>query len=324
MSAFSARRAVVLVMACIAFVWLGFAPAPGAGAASLAQTSPLESPILSLATFSSPLHAVKPGGKIVYTIVVSNTGAADAENTIVRSTLPQHTRFVTTTSSYGSLTFVSPLRPGDAVEWSLGSLAANGAQARTITFALTVLRQAPTHTRIDFESTARADNASAVSSLRTHVVGREIAPVSPGSGGTLDGGGIIVAFPPAAVTQSVNITYTALTTPTANARTMRVVGWAFTLEASDLDGHPINQFTRPYTLTFNYTDEELAAAGLQESQLNLYFYDTTRLQWAPIIPCAGCGHDTASNTITVVLDHFTEFALGTSFKTYLPAVLRNG
>src|SRR3990172_3781753 len=285
MSAFSARRVVVLVMAWIAFVWLGFAPAPGAGAASLAQTSPLESPILSLATFSSPLRAVKPGGKIVYTIVVSNTGAADAENTIVRSTLPQHTRFVTTTSSHGSLTFVSPLRPGDAVEWSLGSLAANGAQARTITFTLNVLRQTPTHTRIYFESTGRADNASTVSSLRTHVVGREITPVSPGLGGTLDGGGLIVSFPPPAFTPGP-----------ANAGTMRVVGWAFTLEAIDLDGRPINQFTRPYTLTFNYTDEELAASGLQESQLNFYFYDTTRWQWVPIMPCAGCGHDTASNT----------------------------
>jgi uncharacterized repeat protein (TIGR01451 family) len=323
MSTFSARRYVVLALGLLAFAWLVFAPAPGIGAAPLAQTSPLQSPILSLATFSSPLRAVKPGGKIVYTLVVSNTGPADALNTVVRSTLPLHTRFITTTSDIGTLTFVSPLRPGDAAEWSLGSLAANGAQTRTITFILSVLRQTPTYTRIQFQSTARADNASSVSSVRTHIVGREVASVSPDSGGVLDGGGIIVAFPPGAVSSSVSITYTALTTPTANARTMRIVGRSFILEASDPDGRPVSQFAQPYTLTFNYSDEELAASGLQESQLNLYFYDTARIRWTPIMPCAGCALDTEGNSITVVLDHFTEFAFGTSFQVFLPGLMRS-
>jgi uncharacterized repeat protein (TIGR01451 family) len=322
MSTVSARRLLVSAFAVIAFIWIALPPSSGADAASLAQTSPLASPLLSLSTFSSPLRAVEAGRRIVYTLTVSNTGPVAASNTVVRSVLPQYTRFITTTSAFGALTFVSPLRPGGAVEWSLGSLAAGGAQSKTITFVLAVLRHTPTHTRIRFESTARAANASPVTSVRTHIVGREVAPVSPNTGGVVDGGAVVVTFPPAAVTQTVNITYTSLSTPTVNALTIREVGRTFTLEARDPSGHDIHQFQQPYTLTFNYTDEEVALAGLQESQLNLYFYDTARAQWMPTLPCAGCFIDPINNTITVVLDHFTEFAMGAAFTNYLPVVMR--
>lgn len=311
---FAARRALVVVAAALIAAWIASAPAAGSGT--------LTSPLLSLITFASPLRSVDAGSRVTYTLMLSNQGPVTASNTLVTSALPEHTRFVASSGDFQSLTFVSPLRPGDSLAWLLGPLAPDGRQIKTITLVVAVKRDTPTHSRIRLTSTASACETLSVTSVITHVVNQGVAPVTPAQGGQIDNGDLVLTFPPAAVTRTVEITYTSLTTPTLNARTMRSVGRSFTLEASDASGQPVHRFQRAYTLTFRYTDEDVAAAGLQESQLNLYFFDEHARMWMPILPCAGCSVDAEANVITAVLDHFTEFALGATSTVYLPAVFR--
>ena len=98
------------------------------------------------------------------------------------------------------------------------------------------------------------------------------------------------------------------------------------LEARDSNGQPVTHFDKPYTLVISYTDEQLAALGIAEADLNLAFWDGTA--WVNLLPCAGCGVDTVNNRLTAVLDHFTEFALVGSLagdgksRVYLPVLLR--
>lgn len=314
-----ARRWVISLAAVIAGVWIMLPPA-GISASSMSTVSPLNSPLLSLATFASPLRGVDAGARITYTLVVSNVGSMAAPQTFISSTLPHHTTFLSTEGDFDLLTFVSPLQPDHSIEWSLGALAANGLQVKTITLVVSVREATPTYSRIRLQSTAHADGAVSATSVITHVVNQTVAPVTPSAGGHMDNGRIVLDFPPAAVTRTVDITFTSLTTPTANARTMREVGRTFTLEARDSSNRPVTHFQHPYTLTLHYTDADVVASGLNESRLNLYFYD--RGVWLPILPCAGCRIDVQTNTVTVALDHFTEFALGASSSVYLPAIIR--
>ena len=84
--------------------------------------------------------------------------------------------------------------------------------------------------------------------------------------------------------------------------------YGFRGTATTLNGQPITQFAKPYTLQVPYTDAQLAAAGITDpAQLNLAFWNGNA--WVAMLPCAGCSVDTANKLITVVADHFTDFAL---------------
>jgi hypothetical protein len=76
-------------------------------------------------------------------------------------------------------------------------------------------------------------------------------------------------------------------------------------------------------MMIRYDASDLLAAGITDaSQLNLLFWNSS--EWETILPCNGCSIDTANRTVTVVLDHFTEFVLVAPDvnKVYLPLILR--
>jgi hypothetical protein len=86
-------------------------------------------------------------------------------------------------------------------------------------------------------------------------------------------------------------------------------GHAFRITARLRDGTPVSRFERPYRLTVAYADSDWQSAGIADEQrLNLYWWNGAR--WEAILPCANCGLDTAANTLTVELDHLTDFAFG--------------
>src|SRR5262249_12655497 len=126
-----------------------------------------------------------------------------------------------------------------------------------------------------------------------------------------------------AVTSSTNITFTELSEPLHGLGNGRRSARSFTLEAQTTNGQPVTQFALPYTMVLSYTDEELAALGVSEGSLNVAFWNGSA--WEEALPCTGCGVDTANNRITVVLDHFTEFAVVATAgetKVFLPLVRR--
>jgi hypothetical protein len=140
---------------------------------------------------------------------------------------------------------------------------------------------------------------------------------------------VALQFPPNSVTSPITVTFTGLFSSSQALGSGQSAAQNFRLEARDSDGNLVTHFAKPYTLTISYDDAELAALGIDESRLNLAFWDSSA--WIDVLPCAGCGVDTVNNRLTAVLDHFTEFALlggelpaagdGKS-RVYLPMVRR--
>lgn len=154
------------------------------------------------------------------------------------------------------------------------------------------------------------------------------ANVTPEAGGALTGpNGMQLAIPAGAVAQPSMVTVTTVP-PQSLPSNLRAL-YGFRGLATTLGGQPITTFAKPYTLRIPYSDAQLAALGITDpTTLNLLFWNGSA--WTPMLPCAGCGVDTVNKLITVVADHFTDFAVagqgaaeapGTA-KVYLPLVER--
>jgi hypothetical protein len=130
--------------------------------------------------------------------------------------------------------------------------------------------------------------------------------IHPG-GGTVAAadGSFQIQFPPGAVSGPVTVTYaTRVTASQPLPPGVRNV-LSLTLDAHDASGQPVTTFQGDFTLTLRYPDAQVQ--GLDDTQLNVYVFNGTA--WTRLLPCGGCSVDTATNTITIVLNHFTEFAI---------------
>jgi len=148
--------------------------------------------------------------------------------------------------------------------------------------------------------------------------------VSPIDGGTLtpDPGNISVQFPPGAVTQQTTLSYTLQPEPNQGLANFLFAGRAFTLEAFNSNGN-VTIFNQPFTMTIIYDTWDLFAANIGDpSRLNLVFWNGS--EWEEILPCAGCSIDTVNRTVTVIINHLTEFALvgPNETKIYLPVMIK--
>jgi hypothetical protein len=145
------------------------------------------------------------------------------------------------------------------------------------------------------------------------------------SGGTLtpDPGNISLQFPMGVVSKTVNISYQLQPTPIHAFPNFRFAGRAFSLQARLPNGNLLTQFDEPYTMTIEYDSSDLVASGIDNPELlNIAYWDG--ISWKFILPCDGCSNDTQKHRITVLLDHFTDFALlaRTDSHIYLPLILR--
>ena len=119
---------------------------------------------------------------------------------------------------------------------------------------------------------------------------------------------------------AITLTYTPQISSTHDAGTFTFAGAYFNLDAIDELGNPITDLTYPITLTLSYDDDSLAAE-IAEEELVLYRYDTDLMDWVELTGVV----DTNANTVTVVLDHLSEFTLAVperEIKIYLPLILR--
>lgn len=133
--------------------------------------------------------------------------------------------------------------------------------------------------------------------------------ITPNGGGTLqpDPGYLTVTFATGAVTSTTTVDFQLLASPKQPLPNFAFANRAFTLVAS-AGGAPITHFSQPYTMVITYDEGDLLSAGIFDpTQLNLLYWDGAA--WTPVLPCAGCAINTTAHTMTVVLDHFTEFAL---------------
>ena len=146
------------------------------------------------------------------------------------------------------------------------------------------------------------------------------------SGGTFNSSDGIVnlTVPANATTESVTIHYSRLFTPTVALPNNFQFALGFNMFAVKADGTAVTQFAQPLILTINYpTDAVLSTMGIDENDLTLIFWDGA--QWQSAYPCVGCSLNAGQNRLTIVTDHFTEFALVAEIPEYpvfLPMIVR--
>lgn len=150
----------------------------------------------------------------------------------------------------------------------------------------------------------------------------EVLDFNPGSSQTTSDGALEISIP-AALTSTVTLTYTPQTAPTSTPGGFDFAGLAFELRAADGDGNPIREPGEAFTLTIHY-DENILPSGTDESTLELHRYDEVSGIWLAL---AVIGRDPSHNTLTVLLDHFSEYALWveaaqTERQICLPLVVR--
>jgi hypothetical protein len=151
-------------------------------------------------------------------------------------------------------------------------------------------------------------------------------PPTTGSTTPTTGGGLTVPgrfnirFPAGAFASNLTLTYTPIFSST-HPLPDRALLDIFDLGAS-ANGQGVTQFDKPYTMVISYSGDLVQQLGIFERTLNIVYWNGST--WVPMLPCAGCGVDTVNHRITIVANHFTEFALiGESTKrVYLPHTRR--
>ncbi len=287
-----------------------------AEAAIMDSPLPPSDPLLTLFLSALPYPGVEAGGVVTYTITVVNEGG-DAAQVVIADCLPTLTTFLS------PLTLPAPQVGQHVAWWDLGPLAGNGEGSASVAFTVQVFPDAPTDVELVNRVVATADDEFSVVADLVHLVNRIPAVVTPDEATQIVApvNNLRVAFPRGAVSETVQITMTIMTTPTEEAGVLQLMGKVFFLDAVGENGDAVTSFLRPYTLTVGYEDAWWQEAGLQqEEDLNLLYWEAG--QWKPILPCPGCWVDTEANQVVAVLDHFTEFALGQTQKVHLPLIWR--
>lgn len=124
---------------------------------------------------------------------------------------------------------------------------------------------------------------------------------------------------PATLTQTLTITYTPQLTASMSVGDVSVMVASFQLRATDPEGNPVVTLGEPLTLTLSYRGADVAP--WLESALSVMRWDVDAGEWVALEVIA---RDTAADTITVRLDHFSEFALFAEDRRalFVPVLLR--
>jgi trimeric autotransporter adhesin len=133
--------------------------------------------------------------------------------------------------------------------------------------------------------------------------------VTPDAGGVIDGPeGLQAQFPAGATDEPLVVRLTALAGPRQPLPTDHKGVRSFNSAASTVTGEAVTTLQKAYTLRIPYTEAQLAAAGITDpTKLNVMRWNGAA--WTPLLPCTGCGVDTAAKVVTVAADHLGEFAL---------------
>lgn len=247
-------------------------------------------------------NPVRPGDTLTYTIVLANAGPAAAPNVRLIDRLPAGV-------SGAGLDITTSVAAGASLTYTIAVTAATDI-ALDATITNTVIYSSA------FGSGQSSVAFNTVPSITT------VIDLNPATGSTLTTPDRVftVTIPAEALPLNTDkLVYTRLAHSTV-AHPADFAGLAFDLKLVNNIGqvisHPI--FDHSLTLDIKYEVAQLPP-GTIESKLGLVFYNTATAQWQQITVF---GRNLAAHTMSVRLDHFTEFALtgaGTS-SVYLPIV----
>lgn len=153
--------------------------------------------------------------------------------------------------------------------------------------------------------TVVATSASGGTTQATTEAGTTVKVIVPPAAVTVE---TTVAVTQQSVVQTVTGGDTATTgsgasmVPTAPAGNAIIGGRAYSVSAT-AQSTAISSFNDSLTLTFTYTDAEVA--GVNESSLKVHYYNVENDAWVSLTSTV----DTAANTITAYVNHLTTFAI---------------
>lgn len=168
------------------------------------------------------------------------------------------------------------------------------------------------------EVTITIDDETEIS--QDFTLGESVFTVPPTVSSTFDAGnvrnieldnGVRINIPSGALGDSGDdVTVTAAPKINVNqGKTDKLFGVGYELTALDSDGQEITAFNSNVTVTFPYTDEQLADLGVDEDSLITKYYDETTNTWK--LP-PGVTQNIDDNTISIQTNHFTTFGIITS------------
>ncbi len=150
------------------------------------------------------------------------------------------------------------------------------------------------------ESAAVSDTISLVAAV-TPTAGE----ITGSAGGTLTSGDnkLVIVLPAGAISGDGTLSVTPSGNYQAPSGDSKVIGSKVYDLVMTVASSTVTTFNDFVTLTFSYTDEEVS--GIDEASLKIYYWDATTQAWVQV----GGQVDTANNTITVNVAHFTQFAV---------------
>ena len=181
----------------------------------------------------------------------------------------------------------------------------------------------PTTTTINVEFINDGGTVDVIAGTLNFTCGASDITTIPETGGTFTSFDDAITIDVSSeITESLTLTYTQQTTSTHGAGDFQFAGVYFNLEAVDESGDPLLELTTPFTMTVNY-DENSLPVGMDENDLEVYRYDVDSGLWVALVVIE---RDIDDNSITVQLDHLSEFALAGPVPEeilYLPVIYRN-
>ena len=142
----------------------------------------------------------------------------------------------------------------------------------------------------------------------------------PPEGGVISGSvglSTTVTFPAGVYSETLTVTLQPVATPPATGG-LRLLGLVLSITAVDGQGNPVTHFDQDITIVIEY--EQSAVEGMIEDDLVLHYWNVAEGRWV-LLPTRV---DKDANTLTIHLDHLTNFAVLEVPQTriYLPSLLR--
>jgi hypothetical protein len=208
--------------------------------------------------------------------------------------------------SYGDVVKLTPAPGWRFSSWSSNVAASEGYLEVTMDWNKTV---ALTLSRVGETSGGGGGPSGPTGPVLPPVIAPSVtAPIDTTTGGTveLEDGSAAVEMPPNATEEEVTVTLapvTEVTQPTTGM--VMIAGKVYEITAETSDGELVTQFSRPLTLTFRVTEEELEETEAELEDLRVFYWDEKAGAWIALPTTV----DPETGTVTALTDHFTVFAL---------------
>jgi RHS repeat-associated protein/uncharacterized repeat protein (TIGR01451 family) len=261
-------------------------------------------PSLHVTVQVSP-RVVSPGEVVTATVKVYNQAVNPASNLEVTLPLPE-----------GAIPEVDPSQTGWT--WQVPSLAGESGITETVTMRVTGI---PTGAALVANVQATADDlplpleSSGGAVVLPPGLGPTEVPFVPGQPATLrsQDGSVTVQVPADVATRTLTLRHGYRPRPGESEPPSKMAGFKggfgnIYLNATDSQGSQVHRFSRPLTVTVQYTPEQLRALGIGEENLTLFWFDEDQGEggrWVSLETQV----DKTARKATARVDHFSTFQM---------------